>query len=89
MSNFDIWQPRWRDRKVLLAKHKVGSDNFITFSKTPSLPGVFHITGSSVRNCPIEYIGPKKMACYAVPLDELHQDEHNEGTLDHPDVTSD
>lgn len=71
MSQIDIWQPRWRDRVVLIAKYKVGSENEIVFSKTKSMPGVYFITGDDVRACPLESNG--KVACYAVPLDKLER----------------
>lgn len=69
MANIEIWQPRWKDRVVLIARHKVGADNYITFTKTKSLPGTYYISGDEVRACPISTNG--KIACYAVPLDDL------------------
>lgn len=71
MSKIDIWQPRWKDRKVLIAKYKVGEICEITFSKAPSLPGTYYISGDDVRKYPLETNG--KIPCYAVPLDDLER----------------
>lgn len=65
----EIWQPRWKDRKVLIAKHKVGTHNEIVFTKTPSLPEHYYLSGETIRNCTLETNG--KIPCYAVPIDEL------------------
>jgi hypothetical protein len=73
MSKIEIWQPRWKDRKVLIAKYKVGAINEIVFTKTKSLPGVYVISGDEVRTYPLESNG--KLACYAVPIDALERRE--------------
>jgi len=73
MSNIEIWQPRWMDRTVLIAKYKVGNDNYIKFTKTPSMPGTYHIKGDEVRKYPLQSNG--KVACYCVPLDALELKE--------------
>lgn len=65
----DIWQPRWKDRKVLIAKYKVGTHNVVTFSKTKSMPGEYYISGNDVNKYPIDNNG--KLDCYAVPMDSL------------------
>jgi len=67
----DIWQPRWKDRVVLIATFKVGLHNEVTFSKTKSLPGSYYISGDKVRTFPKETNGT--IACYAVPLSELEK----------------
>lgn len=66
---FDIWQPRWKDRKVLLANYKVGQHNMIKFSKTPSMPGEYYVSGDTAKKYPLETNGT--ISCYAVPMDEL------------------
>lgn len=71
-----IWQPRWKDRKVLIAKWKVGQHNKITFSKTKSMPGEYYLPGSLVTKCPLESNG--KIQCYAVPMDELEPFERSQ-----------
>jgi hypothetical protein len=65
-----IWQPRYKDRKVLIAKYKIGNHNKVTFTKAKHLAGKeFYISGVDIINYPLEDNG--KIACYAVPLDDL------------------
>ena len=37
-QKIEIWQPRLKDRTVLIAKYKVGAHNEIVFTKTKSMP---------------------------------------------------
>ena len=54
----EIYQPRWHDRRVLIATYKVSSGvNYIKFTKSPTLKGVFEITGDEIRKCPRETNG--------------------------------
>mgnify|MGYP006935486215 CR=1 FL=1 len=65
-----IWNPRWHDRKVLIATYKVKpGDNIIKFTKCKSLPGKFHITDVEIKKCLVESNG--KIDCFAVPLEAL------------------
>ena len=64
-----IWQPRWHDRVVLIAKHKVGNHNEITFTKAPSMPDTYYLSGATIRSYPIDTNG--KLPCYAVDMGEL------------------
>lgn len=64
-----IWQPRYKDRTVMLAVYKVGTHNEITFTKAPSLPGSYYISGEEARKYPVQSNG--KLSCYCVPLDAL------------------
>lgn len=66
---FEIWQPRWKDKVVLLAKDKVGMHNSIKYSKAPTYPDEYYVSGEVVRKCPIEWNGA--IECYAVPISEL------------------
>jgi hypothetical protein len=69
----EIWQPRWHDRKVLIATFKVDpGDNVVIFTKTKSLPGRFHISAEKIRQCPVESNG--RIDCYAVPLSYLEKE---------------
>jgi hypothetical protein len=78
-NTIEIWAPRWKDRKVLIAKFKVGTHNRIVFTGVPrngaagrvpdSLKGEFYVSGTKVRACPVDTNG--KIPCYAVPLDDL------------------
>jgi hypothetical protein len=66
---FEIWQPRWHDNKVLLAKHKVGEHNKVVFTKAPTMTGDFYVSGKVVKRCKVENNG--RLDCYAVPLSVL------------------
>jgi hypothetical protein len=70
VNTIEIWQPRWKDKKVLIAKYKVQTNNKIIFTKTKTLEGKeYFITAEKISKYPIEDNG--KIACYAVPLDDL------------------
>jgi len=70
----DIWEPRWYDRTVLIKCVRVkDGDNVVTFSRTPSLPGRYHVEGRLVRSCPVGSNG--KVPCYVVPLADLVGEE--------------
>jgi hypothetical protein len=77
----EIWQPRWKDRKVLIAKFKVGTHNEIHFTGGPqkripdSLKGKFYVSGDTIRKSPLETNG--SIDCYAVDLNELEPLERN------------
>ena len=68
-QNIEIWQPRWKDRVVLIAKYKVGEHNKITFTKTKSMADRYYLSGETIRNCPLDTNGTTD--CYAVPMDKL------------------
>jgi hypothetical protein len=70
----EIWQPRWKDRMVLIAKHKVRKENAIVFTKTKSLKDkVFFIDRDEIRDFPLGTNG--KIDCYEVPLDVILEKE--------------
>lgn len=70
---FDIWQPRWHDKIVLLSVHKVDkakTDHIkVVFSKAPSMDGDWYASRKAIMRCPKETNGT--IQCYAVPLDKL------------------
>ena len=66
---FKIMQPRWKDRTVLLAKYRVGTHNEIVFTKTPTLPDHYYISGVDVVKYPVVTNG--KIDCYAVDMNQL------------------
>lgn len=68
-NKIEIWRPRWKDRVVLIAKHKVGLHNDIVFTKAKSLPNHYYLSGEDIRQSPTDTNG--KLACYAVPMDKL------------------
>ena len=68
----EIFQPRWRDHTVLIACYKVkDGDNWIRFTKTPSMKGTYMCHSDIIRSCPVDSNG--KIRCYAVPLNELKE----------------
>jgi hypothetical protein len=70
MNKLEIWAPRWKDRKVLIAKYKVQENNQIVFTKTNTLKDKeYFMKGAKIAKYPIEDNG--KIACYVVPLDDL------------------
>lgn len=64
-----IWQPRWHDRKVLIAKYKVQfGDNEIEFTKAKNLKDkVYRLSGKDISQYPVETNGT--IECFAVPLE--------------------
>jgi hypothetical protein len=69
MDVIEIWQPRWKDRVVLIATYRVvGQTTKIKFTKAKSLgTSVFEISSDVIKRFPIESNGT--ISCYAVPLD--------------------
>ena len=67
----EIWNPRWHDRIVLIAKYKVSSGiNKVKFTRAKCLKDrVFEVDGDTIRSCPTESNGT--ILCYAVPLDKI------------------
>jgi hypothetical protein len=65
----EIWQPRWKDRTVLIAKYKVGTHNVVRFTKTKSMPDDYYLSGSEIRQHATTNNG--KLECYVVPMDRL------------------
>lgn len=68
-QKIEIWQPRWKDRKVLIATYKVGTHNEIVFTKTPSMPDTYYVSGEDIRAC--TKASNTKIECYEVPLSKL------------------
>ena len=65
----EIWEPRWHDKTVLIAKFKVKPGvNRITFTKWQSMKGkVFDVGGHIISQCPTDTNG--SIDCYVVPLE--------------------
>jgi len=69
-NKIEIWQPRYKDRKVLIAKFKVGVHNQIVFTKAKHLmDNDWYLSGETIRNSALETNG--KIPCYAVDVDLL------------------
>jgi hypothetical protein len=68
-QKFEIIQPRWHDRTVLLARHKVGTHNSVVFTNAPTYPGEYYVSGRDVTRSELTTNGT--IQCFAVPLDYL------------------
>lgn len=69
-QRIEIWQPRYKDNVVLIAKHKVGTHNEIIFTKAKHLMGTsYYLSDETIRDCPLDSNG--RIPCYAVPVDKL------------------
>lgn len=69
-SYFEIWEPRYSDKRVLLACHKVGEHNKIVFTRAPSMGDQpYYLSAKQIKKYPKETNG--KIMCYAVPIEEL------------------
>lgn len=76
-----IWEPRWRDRTVLIARYKIpcGADFQIEIVKSAA-KGLYRVTNELVCKSPIETMKTKSgktIQMRAVPLDELERLENN------------
>jgi hypothetical protein len=79
MNVIPIWQPRWHDSVVLIAKTKVRRDNVIVFTKAPTLPDRYRVLGEAIRSYPLTTNG--RIVCYAVPLDVVRGGKINDNQL--------
>lgn len=82
---FEIWDPRWKDRKVLLDAKKIGEHNKIVFTGNPKTgtnsmgSDPYYVSGKEANRYPKEYNG--KIFCRAVPLDVLSPLELSENSV--------
>ena len=67
----EIWEPRWKDKTVLIAKYKVRGDVVaVKFTKAPSLGDEpYSVRSADIVQCPVESNG--SIDCYVVPLDTV------------------
>lgn len=65
---YNIVEPRWHDKRVLLAAHKVRNHNVIKF-KSKMLPDLYYLSGATIKSFSKQSNG--SIDCYAVPLDRL------------------
>jgi hypothetical protein len=73
-NNIEIFMPRWHTRDVLIAEHKIGTHNRITFTKAPTLSGEWYISGVNAKSYPKEDFKTKSginMIVRAVPISAL------------------
>lgn len=77
MNTIEIWQPRYKDNKCLIATYKVKSGyNYIVFTKAKHLEGkLYRVHSIDVLDCPVQKNGAG--AVFVVPMErlELVQDE--------------
>lgn len=70
-----IWQPRWRDKTVLIAKRVVVEHNLVRFTEAPSLgDGLYYLSGKTIRKYPAESMKTSRggsILVHPVSLDEL------------------
>lgn len=71
VADIQIWAPRYRDMVVLIAAFRVREHNKITFTKAKNYPGLYYLSGETIKKYPKEQIG--KITCYAVHMDELEE----------------
>lgn len=71
-TTISVWEPRYHDRKVLIATHKVGERNKVIIEKG-AYAGTYFLPGVVASAC---YIGSNgKISCYEVPLSLLEREE--------------
>lgn len=69
-----IYNPRWRDRQVLIADFRIGTHNQIEFPKAKSLAGLWYISGREAKTYPVERMQTRaggSIVMRVVPLDAL------------------
>jgi len=74
VQRFEVFNPRWHDRKALLMDFKIGTHNEITFPKANSLPGKWYISGAKAKTYPTSQMKTKAgnyVTMREVPLDDL------------------
>ena len=70
-----IWQPRYRDKTVLVAKRVVVEHNLVRFTEAPSLgTDTYYLSGKTIRKYKTERMKTSRggsILVHLVPLDEL------------------
>ena len=70
-----IWQPRYRDKTVLVAKRGVVEHNLVRFTEAPSLgTDTYYLSGKTIRKYKTERMKTSRggsILVHPVPLDEL------------------
>lgn len=70
-----IWQPRYRDKTVLIAKHTLGEHNLVRFTDAPSLgKDSYYLHIDTIKKYPTESMKTRRgsnILVHPVPLDEL------------------
>ena len=70
-----IWQPRYRDKTVLIAKRALGEHNLIRFTDAPSLgKDLYYLHIDTIKKYPTESMKTRRgsnILVHPVSLDEL------------------
>lgn len=70
-----IWQPRYRDKTVLIAKRTLGEHNLVRFTDAPSLgKDSYYLHIDTIKKYPTESMKTRRASSilvHPVPLDEL------------------
>lgn len=75
MNTIEIWAPRFKDMKVLIAPYHVKAGmNRIVFTKTWR-DKVLLMDGANIKSYPMEDNG--KIGCHAVPVSDFEKEENN------------
>lgn len=78
MQYFEIWQPNYSRKSVLLKATKVGTHNKIKFTKAPSMGDKFYyVSGKTVKQGKKTSNGT--IMCYEIKLDKLEDLEIKSG----------
>lgn len=73
-QHFQIKMPRWKERVVGLAAHRVGMDNSVEILATGKdgkryYPGEYYISGEQVKQCERQTI--RGLVLFLVPISSL------------------
>lgn len=73
MNRIVVWSPRWHDRVVLIAEHRLDDVNEIVI-RHKDFPQSYYLTAKRAKEFPREYMRTKlghKIPMRAIPIDEL------------------
>lgn len=75
MNHITILEPRWHDRKILVADWKIAKDNQIVI-EYKDFPEPFYMSGEKLKSYPIHTVESKKgkFNMRVVPISDLSTD---------------
>lgn len=68
----ELWQPRYHDKVMLIAKWRIRSHNIIKVTKSNAYNGEYYVSGEVAAKCPIEKVKDKtgtERLFYVIPID--------------------
>lgn len=79
ITTIKIWEPRWKDRRVLLARYRIpaGQDVQVRIEKSAA-KGLYRVPNTLICKSPIEDMKTrtgKTIQMRAIPLDEMERIE--------------